>query len=51
LLESLKNFNEIDDGLKVRHFNTLMDIYNSIGIVASNRGSAEKGLKYFYMAE
>lgn len=40
LMKSFELMNSLPDALKLRHLNTIQDLYNHIAIILSNRGGA-----------
>jgi len=48
---SIELFNQLPEDIKLRHINTIQDIYNNAGILWCNRADHKKGIAYFAKAE
>lgn len=51
LKEAVELFDSLSEGLKVRFFNIIQDLYNNLGIVHCNRDCHDKGIPYLIKAE
>mgnify|MGYP000909793212 CR=1 FL=1 len=51
LKKSFELMDSLPDALKLRHINTVQDLYNHIGIILSEREKSEEGLDYLIKAE
>jgi len=49
--QALQLFDSVNDGLKLRFFNTLQEIYNTIGLILGHREDFESSIRYFLKAE
>ena len=47
----MKLFDAVSDGLKLRFFNSLQEIYNTIGLILGHREDFETSIRFFLKAE
>lgn len=51
LQKSFELMDSLPDNLKLRHINSVQDLYNHIGIILSEREKAQEGLEYLEKAQ
>ena len=49
--QALNLFDSANDGLKLRFFNSLQEIYNTVGLILGHREDYENSIRYFLKAE
>jgi tetratricopeptide (TPR) repeat protein len=49
--QALNLFDSANDGMKLRFFNSLQEIYNTVGLILGHREDYENSIRYFLKAE